>query len=89
METKWPRFMKGLFSEEGLFLIKCRGEGDPWFSTYGTMIPIDVDGKYIEDNNYIFALDETLDSDVATVGSLKFMFFSEGLVCKSYHLNVR
>ena len=82
VETKWQGFMKGFFSGEGLFLIKCSGEGDLWFSTYGAMIPIDVDGEYTVDNNYIVAFEETLDYDVGTVGGLKSMFFSEGLVCK-------
>ena len=82
VETKWQGFMKGFFSGEGLFLIKCSGHGDLWFSTYGAMIPIDVDGEYTVDNNYIVAFEETLDYDVGTVGGLKSMFFSEGLVCK-------
>ena len=68
VETKWQGFMKGFFSGEGLFLIKCSGHGDLWFSTYGAMIPIDVDGEYTVDNNYIVAFEETLDYDVGTVG---------------------
>ena len=59
VETKWQGFMKGFFSGEGLFLIKCSGHGDLWFSTYGAMIPIDVDGEYTVDNNYIVAFEET------------------------------
>jgi len=82
IETKWQGFMKGFFSGEGLFLIKCSGQGDLWFSTYGAMIPIDVDGEYTVDNNYIVAFEESLEYEVGTVGGLKSLFFSEGLVCK-------
>jgi uncharacterized protein (TIGR00266 family) len=74
--------MKGFFSGAGLFLIKCSGQGDLWFSTYGAMIPIDVDGEYTVDNNYIVAFEESLEYEVGTVGGLKSLFFSEGLVCK-------
>jgi uncharacterized protein (TIGR00266 family) len=81
VETKFQGFMKGFFSGEGLFLIKCSGEGDLWFSTYGAMIPIDVDGEYTVDNNFIVAFEDTLEYSVGSVGGYKSLFFNEGLVC--------
>ena len=39
-------FVKGFFSGESLFLIKCSGQGDLWFNTFGGMIAIDVNGSY-------------------------------------------
>lgn len=83
VQTKWQGLMKGFFSGEGLFLIKCSGLGDLWFSTYGAMIPIDVDGEYIVDTNFIVAFTEGLDYDVTKVGGYKSLFFSgEGFVCR-------
>jgi uncharacterized protein (TIGR00266 family) len=82
LETKWQGLTKGFFSGEGLFLIKCSGTGDLWFSTYGAMIPIDVDGEYVVDNHYIVAFEETLDYTIGRVGGYKSLFFSgEGLTC--------
>ena len=83
VETKWQGLVKGFFSGEKLFLIKCSGQGDLWFNTYGAMIPIDVDGNYVVDTGYIVAFTEGLEYDVTRVGGYKSLFFSgEGLVCR-------
>jgi len=83
LKTKWQGLMKGFFSGEGLFLIKCSGTGDLFFSTYGAMISVDVDGDYIVDNNYIVAFTEGLDYKIDYIGGYKSLFFSgEGLVTR-------
>ena len=83
LETKWQGLMKGFFSNEGLFLIKCSGQGDLWFNTYGGLIQIDVDGSYVVDNGHIVAFTEGLDYNVESIGGMKSLFFSgEGLVCR-------
>ncbi len=83
LNTKWQGFVKGFFSGEGLFLIECSGTGDLFFSTYGAMIPIDVDGEHIVDNNYIVAFTKGLDYKIESIGSYKSLFFSgEGLVTR-------
>ncbi len=83
LNTKWQGLMKGFFSGEGLFLIKCSGKGDLFFSTYGAMISIDVDGEYIVDNNHVVAFTEGLDYKVESIGGYKSLFFSgEGLVTR-------
>lgn len=83
IETKWQGLMKGFFGGDGLFLIKCSGVGDLFFSTYGAMIPIEVDGEYVVDNSYMVAFTEGLDYTIEKVGGYKSLFFSgEGLVCR-------
>lgn len=83
VETKWQGMMKGFFSGESLFLIKCSGTGDLWFNTYGAMIEIDVQGEYVVDTGYIVAFTEGLDYKVQSVGGYKSLFLSgEGLVCR-------
>ena len=85
LNTKWQGLMKGFFSGEGLFLIKCSGTGDLFFSTYGAIIQIDVDGEYIVDNNHIVAFTEGLDYKVESIGGYKSLFFSgEGFVTRFY-----
>ncbi|MGA7616949.1 MAG: TIGR00266 family protein [Thermoanaerobaculia bacterium] len=83
VESKWQGVMKGFFSGESLFLIRCSGSGDLWFNTYGAMIEIDVNGTYVVDTGYIVAFTEGLDYQVTRVGGYKALFFSgEGLVCR-------
>jgi uncharacterized protein (TIGR00266 family) len=83
IETKWQGFTKGFFSGENLFLIKCSGIGDLWFSSFGGIIPIDVDGGFVVDTSHIVAFTEGLDYRISKVGGYKSLFLSgEGLVCR-------
>ncbi len=75
--------MKGFFSGESMFLIRCSGDGDLWFNTYGAIIPIDVSGDYLVDTSYVVAFTEGLQYQVQSVGGMKsFLFSGEGLVCR-------
>lgn len=83
VESKWQGLMKGFFSGEGLFLIRCSGQGDLWFNTYGAMIELDVDGDYVVDTSNIVAFTEGLEYKITKVGGYKSLFFSgEGFVCR-------
>ena len=83
IETKWQGLVKGFFSRDGLFLIKCSGQGDLWFNTYGAIIEIDVTGSYVVDNSYIVGFTEGLEYNITRIGGYKSLFFSgEGLVCR-------
>lgn len=83
VETKWQGLTKGFFSGESLFLIRCLGKGDLWFSSYGGIINIDVDGDYVVDSGNIVAFTDGLDYKVSKVGGYKSLFFSgEGFVCR-------
>ena len=82
IESKWQG-MKGFFSGEKLFLIRCSGHGDLWFNTYGAMIEIDVAGNYVVDTGHIVAFTGGLRYSVHKVGGYKSLFLSgEGLVCR-------
>jgi uncharacterized protein (TIGR00266 family) len=83
LETKWQGFMKGFFSGESFFLIRCSGQGDLWFNTFGGMFKIDVNGEYVVDTGHLVAFTEGLEYQVSSVGGYKSLFFSgEGLVCR-------
>jgi uncharacterized protein (TIGR00266 family) len=83
VETKFQGLLKGFFSGESLFLIKCNGTGDLWFNSYGGIIPIDVEDGYVVDTGHIVAFTEGLDYSISKVGGYKSLFFSgEGLVCR-------
>lgn len=83
VETKWQGLLKGFFSSEGLFLIRCSGKGDLWFNTYGASIEIDVTEDYVVDTGNIVAFTEGLEYQITKVGGYKSLFFSgEGFVCR-------
>lgn len=83
VESKWQGLVKGFFSGESLFLIRCQGQGDLWFSSYGGIIEIDVSGEYVVDTGNIVAFTDGLSYNVSKVGGYKSLFFSgEGFVCR-------
>jgi uncharacterized protein (TIGR00266 family) len=87
IDSKFQGF-KGFFSGESLFLLKVTGRGDFWFSSYGAIAEISVDGDYIVDTGYIVAFEDTLQYSVETLGGLAFknlktsILGGEGLVCR-------
>jgi len=82
IDSKWGGF-KGFFSGEGLFFLKASGSGTLFFSSFGAIHKIDMQGEYIVDTGHIVAFDPTLTYNVEKVGGLKSLFLSgEGLVCR-------
>lgn len=87
VDTKFQGF-KGFFSGESLFLLKVNGTGDFWFSSYGAILEIPVDGDYVVDTGYIVAFEDTLNYKVEMLGGLSFrglrtgILGGDGLVCR-------
>ncbi|MBX7226385.1 MAG: TIGR00266 family protein [Chitinophagales bacterium] len=83
VESKFQGLVKGFFSGERMFLIKCSGQGDLWFNSYGGIMSIDVEDSYVVDTGHIVAFTEGLQYDITKIGGYKSLFFSgEGFVCK-------
>lgn len=83
LETKWQGMLKGFFSGESFFLIRCSGKGDLWFNSYGAIIEIDVEENYVVDSSNIVAFTEGLEYTITKVGGYKSLFLSgEGFVCR-------
>lgn len=83
VESKWQGLVKGFFSGESMFLIRCSGTGDLWFNTFGGMIRLDnIDESYVVDTGHVVAFTEGLQYTVTRVGNYRSLFFSEGLVCR-------
>jgi uncharacterized protein (TIGR00266 family) len=81
--TKWQGLTRGFFSGESFFLIKAEGRGDLFFSSYGGIIEVDVEGDYVVDTGNIVAFTDGLQYSINKLGSYKSLFFSgEGLVCR-------
>jgi uncharacterized protein (TIGR00266 family) len=81
IDSKWSGF-KGLFGGEGFFFLKIDGLGDLFFSSFGAIEEINVNGEYIVDNGHIVGFEGSLDFSIERVGGLKSLLLSgEGLVC--------
>lgn len=82
LDTKYKGF-KGLFSSEGMFMLKAQGTGNLLINCFGAIHPIEVDGEYIVDTGHVVAFEPTIDYTVTRVGSWFSTFFSgEGLVSR-------
>ncbi|MEA5466709.1 TIGR00266 family protein [Leptothoe sp. PORK10 BA2] len=87
MDSKFQG-MKGFFSGESLFLLKVTGQGDFWFSSFGAILEIPIEGSYVVDTGYIVAFEDTLSYNVEMIGGLSFkslrtsIFGGEGLVAR-------
>ncbi len=82
VDTKWGG-AKTFFGGEGLFMLRCSGEGELWMSTYGAIHAVDVTGTYTVDTSHIVAFEDTLSFQVRSIGGMKSLFLSkEGLVCQ-------
>lgn len=83
LDTKFQGLMRGFFSGEGLFLIKCSGVGDLYFNSYGGILQIDVTDGYIVDTGNIVGFTGGLSYQIRSVGGYKSLFLSgEGLVAQ-------
>ena len=82
VSTKWGG-AKTFFGGEGLFMLRCSGQGDLFIASYGAIHSINVREGYTVDTSHIVAFDDSLTFSVTRVGGLKSLFLSqEGLVCR-------
>ncbi len=83
MKLRWGG-LRTLFAREGLFLLELSGTGDLWFTSYGGVVPIPVDGSFIVDTGHMVAFDASLDFEIKTPGGgiMGFVASGEGLVCE-------
>jgi uncharacterized protein (TIGR00266 family) len=72
IDTKWGG-AKTFFSKEGLFLLKCSGQGDLIVSSYGAIHTIDLAAgqTYTVDSGHMVGWDEGVQYDVKKAGSWK------------------
>ena len=74
---------RSFFGGEGLFLLKCSGQGTLVISSYGAIhkVSLQQGRTYTVDTGHIVAFDSTLTYNVRKVGSWKSTIFGgEGLV---------
>jgi uncharacterized protein (TIGR00266 family) len=84
VDTKWGGG-KTFFSREGLFLLKCSGQGTLFLSSYGAihLVELAAGQHYVVDTGHMVAFDESVQYDVGRAGGWKSTILGgEGLVCK-------
>lgn len=84
VDTKWGGG-KSFFSREGLFLLKCTGQGTIFASSYGAihLVELAAGQRYNVDTGHMVAFDESVKYEVGKVGGWKTTVLGgEGLVCK-------
>ncbi len=84
VDTSWGG-AKSFFSGEGLILLRCRGYGTLFVSSYGAihLKELRAGEGYTVDTGHMVAFDDTMRYSVSRSGGWKTTLFSgEGLVCK-------
>jgi uncharacterized protein (TIGR00266 family) len=83
LDSQWGG-ARGLFSGQGLFLLRCDGTGPLFFCCYGGLHTVDVGPEgYVCDTGHIVGFTGGLDYDVQRVGGIKSTLFSgEGLIAR-------
>jgi uncharacterized protein (TIGR00266 family) len=72
IDTKWGG-AKTFFSREGLFMLKCSGEGDLVVSSYGAIHAVDLAAgqTYVVDTGHMVGWDEGVGYEVKKAGNWK------------------
>lgn len=82
LDTTWAG-VKSFFGGVGLFMLKVSGPGELYFTSYGAIHEIEIDGSYTCDTGHIVAFTSGLAYSIRKFGGFKGLFFSgEGLVCE-------
>lgn len=82
IDTKWGG-AKTFFSREGLFMLKCSGSGQLVVSSYGAIVPMDLEAgqTYIVDSGHMVGWGEGIQYNVRKAGNWKSTILGgEGLV---------
>ncbi len=82
IDAKWGG-AKTFFAGEGLILLKIEGSGDVFLSSFGGIVEMNVEGRFVVDTGHIVAFEDSLDFRVKRVGGLKSTLLSgEGLIAE-------
>lgn len=76
--------LRALLSKEGAFFVEASGQGELWFTSYGAIDEVPVNGTYVVDNGHLVAFDSSLNFKIRSAGGglMGFVASGEGLVCE-------
>lgn len=79
-DAKWDGF-RGFFNEV-MFLLRCEGTGLLFFSSYGAIECVDVDGEYVVDNGFAVAWEPQLQYRISRARRVRSFLFSDQLLLR-------
>jgi uncharacterized protein (TIGR00266 family) len=82
IKTKFEGLSFKAMFNEGLFILKAVGTGDLFFSGYGHVQPMDVDGEYVVDNGYAVAWEPSLSYELIKAKKIRAFLFGDQLMLK-------
>ncbi|MBI2372390.1 MAG: TIGR00266 family protein [Deltaproteobacteria bacterium] len=84
IDTTFQGLGAGLLGGEGLFWVKCSGQGDLLLESFGAIYEVDVRDEYIVDTGHIVAYEDTLHFEITKAGESWIGSFlgGEGLACR-------
>ncbi len=76
--------LKSLLAKEGAFFLQITGHGDLWFTSYGGIHAVDINGSFMVDNGHLVGFEGNLGFNIRSVGGgmMGFVASGEGLVCE-------
>jgi len=83
MKLKFGGF-KSLLAKEGAFFLQISGHGDLWFTSYGGIHAVDVNGPFQVDNGHLVGFEGNLEFNLKSAGGgvMGFVASGEGIVCE-------
>ena len=79
-DAKWDG-LRGFFNE-GLFILRCTGQGTMFFHSYGDIQEIDVNGEYLVDNGYAVAWEPSLEYRLTRARRIRSFLFSDQIMLR-------
>lgn len=76
--------LKGLLAKEGAFFLEVSGNGDLWFTSYGGIEAVEINGPFMVDNGHLVGYEGNLQFSIKSAGGgmMGLMASGEGLVCE-------
>jgi len=73
--------LQGFFNQ-GLFILRCSGVGRLFFTAYGDIQEVEVDGEYIVDNGYAVAWEPSLTYSLTRARKIRSFLFGDQLLLR-------
>lgn len=75
---------KSLLAKEGAFFLEISGDGELWFTSYGGIHAVDINGPFMVDNGHLVGFEGNVTFSIKSAGGgvMGFVASGEGLVCE-------
>jgi uncharacterized protein (TIGR00266 family) len=70
------------FLNEGLFVLRCSGRGTLFFTAYGDIQEVEIDGEYVVDNGYAVAWEPSLNYRLTRARRIRSFLFGDQVLLR-------